>query len=361
MKSTNLRQRIVFVLMLGSSTLAYASQMPASKENVLVLNRGAHKQVLASSLNEANGDKLFKSSIHAPGVTITEQVRQQAGGEQIEENRIVVSMSDHESVELVQQFGADGKKVSQSTIKQPLSSRDAFANSEPVQGIVETKGDKNNLAIHQSSKMEGHQQLTTTVIQSDNLLFNPGIKRWMLWVSAGYGHYDDAIKNDGSTGIARLALNYSILQRKGFNVGIEAGIENGTDFRPNVNPAVSDALGGATINATIKPYFELLPTISKQIPCYERYGVFAKFGAAFRTMTFDRISIPNLNATSADLHLGVTAKMSDCIDMLLDYQHIFGGPLNIDSTMNPLPANNEGRAYSIPSEQAIMLGIIYSF
>lgn len=370
MVSKNFIYTSISLAILGCSALSYANNelakppTPASDENTLILNRGNHQQVIASNLNEANGNKSFQSNIKYPGITITENVRQQNNGQRIEENRVVVSISNNESVQLIQEFRPDGKKVTRSVIKQPASNRSSSLNpgsNGSQQGMLESKGQKNNLAINQVSTIEHGNQLTTTVIESDNFPFHSYLKKWMLIVSAGYGHYSDAIKTDGSTGIARLALNYSFYRMNGFDFGFEGGIQNGTNFRPTVLPEVLEALGGPSIQATIKPTFEFLPTISKPIPNYERVSAFAKLGLAFRTMTFDRDTIPNLSKTALDLHLGVAVNMSDYIQLLIDYQYIFGGSPNINSSMLPLPANNQGKAYNIPSEQGIMIGITYGF
>ncbi|BCA97287.1 hypothetical protein TUM19329_36480 (plasmid) [Legionella antarctica] len=83
-------------------------------ENTLVLNQGRDQHVTAHNLKESNGNKTFQSKLKIPGVSITEQVHQQTNGRTIQENKIIVDIAKNESVEFVQQFDGEGRKVSRS-------------------------------------------------------------------------------------------------------------------------------------------------------------------------------------------------------------------------------------------------------
>tara|TARA_R110000868_G_scaffold374572_1_gene639072 strand:- start:1078 stop:2133 length:1056 start_codon:yes stop_codon:yes gene_type:complete len=331
-----------------------------SLDNSLILNRAGNYHVTANRFNEPNGNKTFESTIKAPGVSITELTRRHLNGRHSQENRIIVTVSGNESVELTQRFDSEGKKSSSSVIKKRASlAPSSIAKDQDVKVTME--GKNNGLAIEQKAATRSHHEFITTVIRSDNVGFFFNADNWMLWVSGGYGHYNNAIRTDGTTGIARLALNRTLFRRYGVDFGIEAGIENGVEIRPETSEAVLDALGGTSIKATIKPVLELLPTVTKRFSTYERLSAFGKLGIAYRSMAFDRDTIPNTSDFAIDLHVGLMYSMTDTINMSIVYQHVFGGSPDISSTMQPLPANNQGSVSGIPTMQALLLGINYSF
>lgn len=333
-------------------------------DNTLILNQGHGEQVIAKSQDELNGNKSFQSKLTTPGITITEQIRQQANGHNIQENKIVVNISDNKSVHFIQKFDGEGRKISRSIIKQPMPATESFPSNQASQSqesLVASEAGRNGLAIEQKIGLKSNGKVTSTTIRTDNFSFISGTKNWMITASGGYAHYSNAMGSDGSTGLARLALNRTLWRLNGFDFGLEAGIQNGVNLRPIVQQQTLEALGGPAILGTIKPVFELLPTISKQLPYDDCYSAFAKFGIAYRTMTFDRDTIPNISRIAPDLQLGLASEMSENLKLMLYYQVLFGDLPNIRSSLAPLPANNHGKAENIPTEQGILLGAAYSF
>lgn len=333
-------------------------------ENTLMLNQGRDQHVTAHSLKESNGNKTFKSNLKIPGVSITEQVHQQTNGRTIQENKIIVNIAKNESVEFVQQFDGEGRKVSRSVIKRPTSVAESHVSSgasKAYKSLVANKGSHNDLAIEHQTTINTDGKYTTTTVRSNNFSLISGIKNWMLIASAGYEHFANAVSSDGSTGIARLALNRSFFRSGNFDFGLETGIQNGVNIRPVVQENILDALGGTPVLATIKPIIELLPTILRRFSDNSRFIGFAKLGIAYRSMTFDRDTIPNISKISPDLHLGLASTVSDNISLMVYYHVIFGGNPDINATLFPLPANNLGKAANIPTQQGVLLGIAYSF
>ncbi|HAU2502375.1 TPA: hypothetical protein F7162_12990 [Legionella pneumophila] len=329
-------------------------------ENTVVLNQGHDQHVTAHSLKELNGNQTFQSKLKIPGVSITEQVHQQTNGRTIQENKIIVNIAKNESVEFVQQFDGEGRKVSRSVIKRPTSVAESHISSAH-KSLVASEGGHNDLAIEHQTTINGDGKYTTTTVRSNNFSLISGVKNWMLIASAGYDHFANAVNSDGSTGVARLALNRSLFRSSGFDFGLEAGIQNGVNMRPIVQEDILDALGGTPVLATIKPVIELLPTLSRRLSDNGRFIGFAKLGIAYRSMTFDRDTIPNISKISPDLHLGLVSTVSDTISLMVYYHVIFGGNPDINATLFPLPANNLGKAANIPTQQGVLLGIAYSF
>lgn len=373
---SQLRSSFIWASMLSSGvflsiiTMAHAGTNEDNKssskqlDNTLVLNQGHDQHVTAHSLKELNGNQTFQSKLKIPGVSITEQVHQQTNGRTIQENKIVVNIAKNESVEFIQQFDGEGRKVSRSVIKRPNSvteSRASSGASKAHKSLVASKGGQNDLAIEHQTTINADGKYTTTTVRSNNFSLISGVKNWMLIASAGYDNFANAVNSDGSTGVARLALNRSLFRSGGFDFGLEAGIQNGVNMRPVVQQNVLDALGGTPVLTTIKPVIELLPTLSRRLSDNGRFLGFAKLGIAYRSMTFDRDTIPNISKISPDLHLGFASTVSDNISLMIYYHVIFGGNPDINATLLPLPANNLGKAANIPTQQGVLLGIAYSF
>lgn len=373
---SQLRSSFIWASMLSSGvflsiiTMAHAGTNEDNKssskqlDNTLVLNQGHDQHVTAHSLKELNGNQTFQSKLKIPGVSITEQVHQQTNGRTIQENKIVVNIAKNESVEFIQQFDGEGRKVSRSVIKRPNSvteSRASSGASKAHKSLVASKGGQNDLAIEHQTTINADGKYTTTTARSNNFSLISGVKNWMLIASAGYDNFANAVNSDGSTGVARLALNRSLFRSGGFDFGLEAGIQNGVNMRPVVQQNVLDALGGTPVLTTIKPVIELLPTLSRRLSDNGRFLGFAKLGIAYRSMTFDRDTIPNISKISPDLHLGFASTVSDNISLMIYYHVIFGGNPDINATLLPLPANNLGKAANIPTQQGVLLGIAYSF
>lgn len=329
-------------------------------EDILVLNQGKDQHVTAKSLKESDGKEVFQSKLQIPGVSITEQFNLQNNGRTIQKNKIIVSIAENKSVEFVQQFNNDGTKVSRSVIKRPASVKESKA-STANKSVVASTGNHNDLAIEHQTDVKMNQHYTTTTVRSNKFLFSSGVKNWMLIASAGYDHFANAVNSDGSTGVARLALNRFLFRSGNFDFGLEAGIQNGVNMRPIVQANVLDALGGTPVLATIKPVIELLSTLSKRFSDNDRFIGFAKFGIAYRSMTFDRDTIPNISKISPDLHLGLASRVSDNISLMVYYHIAFGGNPDINATLFPLPANNSGKASNIPTQQGALFGITYMF
>ena len=373
---SQLRSSFIWALMLLSGvflsmiTMAHAGtnednrSSPEQLENTLVLNQGHDQHVTAHSLKKLNGNQTFQSKLKIPGVSITEQVHQQTNGRTIQENKIVVNIAKNESVEFIQQFDGEGRKVSRSVIKRPNSMTESHASSgasKAHKSLVASEGGQNDLAIEHQTTINTDGKYTTTTVRSNSFSLISGVKNWMLIASAGYDHFANAVNSDGSTGVARLALNRSLFRSGGFDFGLEAGIQNGVNMRPVVQQNVLDALGGTPVLTTIKPVIELLPTLSRRLSDNGRFLGFAKLGIAYRSMTFDRDTIPNISKISPDLHLGFASTVSDNISLMIYYHVIFGGNPDINATLLPLPANNLGKAANIPTQQGVLLGIAYSF
>lgn len=353
-------------LFLSIHTLAYSAEMNkgAALENIIELNQGQDQHITARSLKDSSGNQTFQSKMTIPGVRITEQVHQHNNGPRIQENRIVVDIAKNESVEFIQQFDATGRKVSRSVVRRSASRGESLAsarNNAEHKSVVVSEGGPNDVAIEHQTAINGSRKYTTTTVRSNQSSFISSTQNWMLIASGGYDHFADAINSDGSTAVARLALNRQLFQSGSFDVGLEAGIQNGVNMRPVVTEQTLDALGGTPVLATIKPVVELLSTISKHFSDNGSFSGFAKLGVAYRSMTFDRDTIPNINKISPDLHLGISSKVSDSVSLMLYYQVVFGSDSDIKATSYPLPANNLGTASSMPTQQGVLLGVAYHF
>lgn len=356
---------LLSVVFLSMITMVHASTNEDNQsKNTLILNQGHDQHISAHSVKESNGNQTFQSKLKIPGVSITEQVHQQPNGRTLQENKIIVNIAKNESVEFVQQFDSDGRKRSRSVIKQPTSEGESLASSRTSnsgKSLVATEGGHNDMAIEHETTRSKNQKYTTTTVSSNHFSLVSGVQNWMLIVSAGYDHYANAVNSDGSTGVARLALNRRFFRSGRFNFGLEAGIQNGVNMRPVVQENILDTLGGTSVLATIKPVVELLPTISTRFSDNGRFIGFAKLGIAYRSMTFDRDTIPNISKISPDLHLGLASTVYDNISLMVYYRVIFGGNPDINATLFPLPANNLGNAGNIPTQQGILFGMAYSF
>ena len=129
-------------------------------------------------------------------------------------------------------------------IQQPTGTFSANGASQSSESIVASEGGKNDLAIEHQTTINADGKYTTTTVRSNNFSLISGVKNWMLIASAGYDHFANAVSSDGSTGVARLALNRSFFRSADFDFGLEAGIQNGVNIRPVVQENILDALGG---------------------------------------------------------------------------------------------------------------------
>lgn len=182
--------------------------------------------------------------------------------------------------------------------------------------------------------------------------------RLYLGAYGGYTNVNGGYQKDGHVNQGRLALGLRLTENKLAVLGAEVGIQSGNDMRLQVD---QDLLGvnSAPINATLKPLADFLLTL--KYPSAERYPIFAtlKGGIAYRQLQLNEITSirDSVRKISPELQLGLGWTVTKNATLTALYQGIYAGSTAGISS----DSNNDFTVSRIPTQQAVFIGIEYSF
>lgn len=180
-----------------------------------------------------------------------------------------------------------------------------------------------------------------------------------LGAYGGYGIIQNAYKQDGNFTQGRLALGAHIKQYKYWMFGGELGFQSGNNMRLNADPEVIDPTFDLLPQATLKPFVDLLFTVKSQFRSDKPLFYLLKGGIAYRQLDLaDRTSSNDtLGNVAGEFQAGLGWAVSQHVMLTGFYQGIYGN--NVDVSVD-VTGQNTFIAH-IPTQQAVFLGIEYSF
>lgn len=203
---------------------------------------------------------------------------------------------------------------------------------------------------------------------------------WGFSIAMGYVNYENMV--DPNTTVQRLAVTRDLLTFDVLNVGLEIGAQTGLASRLLTTANNLDALGGPAVQTVIKPFFDVLGTISapvrvgssvkNTIPVknthiastveyitqgFTRLDVFAKIGMAYRQMHFDRDTINPRVRISPELQVGLNTFVSEKVSIALAYQGIYASDATLTTNGSGLYAT--GAVKSIPTQNGGLVIVHY--
>lgn len=184
-----------------------------------------------------------------------------------------------------------------------------------------------------------------------------GYSSWTVDAAFGMVLYPDMANNDGQSAVGRLSLGYALFSDIDWQLGLEAGIQSGNTMRLALPKESIDALGGLPIEAKMKPMLDMLVGL-KTMPFSDApIMAWLKGGMAYRQLQLDRESVPDLSQFSPEIQAGLGYQINQQTTINLGYQYVFGKKpeLAID------PLAETGVLHNIPAQQAVMIGLSFSF
>src|SRR3990172_8619355 len=155
---------------------------------------------------------------------------------------------------------------------------------------------------------------------------------WNLGVDIGYTHFQDNLCCGNNTPTARISLGVSPIYWKALTLGAEIGIQSGNKMRLAISQEDSNTIVGGPINTAVKPIADLMGTLQLSLNAANTAFVMLKGGVAYRTMQFDRDSIPGKTQFNGKLQAGFGIKISSRTKLVAYYQGIYSGRLNFNVT-----------------------------
>jgi hypothetical protein len=196
--------------------------------------------------------------------------------------------------------------------------------------------------------------LVSSVILSTNSFANS--KPYFATNAAiGYGHYNNATRNNGSGAVARISLDAGAQFTQNYiTTGLELGIQNGNSMELKTSTANYNNLAQTKITMNIKPTVDALAFLLIHIGS-SKAVVGLKSGIAYRKMTFNRDTINSLDKINAELQAQIGYQITERTTFDINYEIIFGkNPSMTTTAVNT--QTNTGTVYGIPTQQAGMLG-----
>ena len=152
------------------------------------------------------------------------------------------------------------------------------------------------------------------------------------------------------------------------------GAQTGLDSRLMASQALLSNLGGPAIQTVIKPFWDLLGTVSlpllandsvkssirhvsrneKLMESLAAVDLLAKVGFAYRQMHFDRDTINPKYQINPEVQVGLSKVISEHMVISLVYQGVYSGQVDLTtSSTNPFVAT--GAVQNIPSQNGGLL------
>lgn len=172
-----------------------------------------------------------------------------------------------------------------------------------------------------------------------------------------YGYIDGMYEKDGQYAQFRFSLGVDAIRLKIFNLGFEAGIQSGNTMRVNMNSALEAAAGGLPPEAVLQPFLDLLLTLRWDLT--HNFLFLLKGGAAYRELHFINYtsSKDSLRRVNGELQAGFGYQLTKHARLVALYQGIYSN----NSPKLTLSDNSDVYMHHIPTQQAGLLGIEYSF
>ena len=176
---------------------------------------------------------------------------------------------------------------------------------------------------------------------------------WSLEVGLGYGKYQNMLRSDGTTVLARIGIAKQIVRMQAFSAGIEMGVQSGNTARLSVPDSIENELGGLPVDSTIKPSLDLLLT-AKVYPLTKRiFFTQIKAGAISRRWQFTRGSVNDVSKVNPEIQIGIGYDVNRVASVSLSYQGIFGNNPDFKIVTEDCLAHVSG----IPGENSVILGL----
>jgi hypothetical protein len=192
----------------------------------------------------------------------------------------------------------------------------------------------------------------------------PTSKSWVLSATGGYTFFTQ-IQSQNSTPLGRLAFEkifseytkeeYILLNHlKKTSLGIEIGVQSGNRMQLPLSSSEIETLGGVEPWTTLYPFVDILGVGRVDFENFPLQGIF-KAGPVFREWNMERNSINNLSQVAGEIQAGLGFYLTSNISIMLLYQGIYGGNLNIAVNSTTQTAT----VSSIPIQNGILLTASY--
>lgn len=175
----------------------------------------------------------------------------------------------------------------------------------------------------------------------------------------GYGSVSGGYQQDGNFAQGRFVMGLHTPVYQQLIVGTELGFQSGNDMRLEASSAVIDTAGGLPIQATLKPVVDLLLTVKGQFKPESSVFYVVKGGIAYRQLQLENrtSSRDSLSKVNGELQIGLGYSITPQMMVTAFYQGIYGSS-NADVGLD---TNEDVTISSIPTQQAVFLGVEYSF
>ncbi len=203
--------------------------------------------------------------------------------------------------------------------------------------------------------------LTTSLVSFSLSLpaFAMNLPDYTIGAYGGYGNLSGAVKQDGQMVQGRLALGVNGAEYYSAIVGGELGVESGNNIRLQANPNLIATAGGLPLQASLKTMADFLLTLKLRFSDHYPVLGIVKGGIAYRQLQLNNrdSSRDSLQKVSPELQLGLGISVSDHATISAFYQGIYSG----NTAGAQLTSNNDVTIRQIPTQQALFLGVDYSF
>lgn len=180
---------------------------------------------------------------------------------------------------------------------------------------------------------------------------------WTIDTAFGLSHFDNVNRNDGNTGVGRLALNYALWTDPFYQLSLETGIQSGNTMRLVLPKEAIESLGGVPIEAKIKPLLDGLIVVKTKPLGSLPILAWLKGGMVYRQLQVDSRAVNDNQEWTPELQAGLGYRITEQTIINLGVQYIVGKAPTI--TVNPL--TESGVLSNIPTQTAILLGVSFSF
>jgi|GEM_PF-3155512 len=201
---------------------------------------------------------------------------------------------------------------------------------------------------------------TPVDINSNQIQYHPRtdkVSRVYVGGYGGYGSIDGMYKKDGQYAQFRLALGLDAYTYKTLTVGLESAVQSGKTMRVNMSPSQQSLTGDLTPQAILSPFIDLLAVARWNF--VSKWNLIIKGGIAYRELQFtDRTSShDSLRRVNGELQAGIGFQLTKHARLVGLYQGIYSDS-GLGTTLAP---NNDVLMHHIPTQQAGLLGVEFSF
>ena len=173
----------------------------------------------------------------------------------------------------------------------------------------------------------------------------------------GYGSIDGMYKKDGQYADFRFSLGVDAYQYKTLTLAVEGAVQSGKTMRVSMSEAQLASTGYLPPQAILSPFIDLLAVIRWNF--INKWNLLLKGGIVYRELQFtDRTSShDSLRRVNGELQTGLGFQLTKHARLVGLYQGIYSR-----STLGlTLDSNNDVLMHHIPTQQAGLLGVEYSF